>query len=490
VRLAIVHYHLRAGGVSRIIDLAVKALQTEGYLDGVHQVAVIAGSAPHARSLLDRRCVGVVPELNYSEGCGDVASLGKALDEEARRILGGGPDLWHIHNPTLGKNPMVPMLAAQWAAEGRALVMQIHDFAEQERPGNYRVLRDAALETGRELRKFLYPDHARVRYAVLTSHDAAILSAAGLKRQAVVLPNPVEPLPMERHFDAGVIGAREFVVYPTRAIRRKNIGEAVLWAAQFKRDGLKRGTKLVISLAPEDPSALAEHDLWETFALSHDLPVVFDSVTRFGRPLGDFVAGASASITTSVREGFGMAYLEPWMLGTPVVGRDLPHVTADFKTEGMGFGWLYSGIRADLLPEESKIHAQDRREQREAKSAAYGVEEKHLSQDSLFGDGDNPEPRLVDFGSLSGPLQRRLVARWLGDGFSGIELPDLQLERAAGDVGMMQALVRQGYGLESYGKKLTALYDSAVNSAFNGAGSSGGDDFLDPAAVLAQFLKE
>jgi hypothetical protein len=82
------------------------------------------------------------------------------------------------------------------------------------------------------------------------------------------------------------------------------------------------------------------------------------------------------------------------------------------------------------------------------------------------------------------------VARWLGDGFSGIELPDLQLERAAGDVGMMQALVRQGYGLESYGKKLTALYDSAVNSAFNGAGSSGGDDFLDPAAVLAQFLKE
>jgi len=91
VRLAIVHYHLRAGGVSRIIDLAVKALQTEGYLDGVHQVAVIAGSAPHARSLLDRRCVGVVPELNYSEGCGDVASLGKALDEEARRILGGVP---------------------------------------------------------------------------------------------------------------------------------------------------------------------------------------------------------------------------------------------------------------------------------------------------------------------------------------------------------------------------------------------------------------
>jgi hypothetical protein len=49
-------------------------------------------------------------------------------------------------------------------------------------------------------------------------------------------------------------------------------------------------------------------------------------------------------ITTSIREGFGMVYLEPWLAGTPVIGRNLPSVTKDLEAYGIEFPRLYSAI--------------------------------------------------------------------------------------------------------------------------------------------------
>jgi len=279
---------------------------------------------------------------------------------------------------------------------------------------------------------------------------------------------------MEAPFDPALIEAEEFVVYPTRAITRKNLGEAVLWAATFKK-----GRKMVISLAPEDPVARGEHDLWEAFAVGHNLPVVFDSVTRFGRPLGDFVAGACACITTSMREGFGMAYLEPWLLGAPVVGRDLSVVTADFKKQGMRFDWLYSTLRLDLLTEELRLHTQLLLEQQKLTNAGYGRTEnrRECSQDTVGSE--------IDFGRLSGALQRKVLGRWLHEGISKIRLPDLQIERALGEMNEMQGLVRREYSLDAYGRKLIALYESTLL----GSRVSRGSEFLDPEAVLVQFLQ-
>ena len=472
MRIAILHYHLRAGGVSRIIDLAVKALLESG-----HEVAVIAGSLPHQKSLLAPQCVGLVLGLNYSSHCSDIGELGREIDALARSMLGGAPDIWHLHNPTLGKNPALSMLAGRWADEGRAMVFQLHDFAEQGRPTNYRALREAAASVGVTLGEFLYPMHPRVRYAVLTSADAALLAAAGLKPGAVVLPNPVQTLPMEAPFQASVIGAQEYLVYPTRAIARKNLGEVLLWSSV-----MKPGQKLVVTMAPEEPSSRAEHDLWEEFAKRHDLPVVFDSVTRFGRPLGDFIAGSRAAITTSIREGFGMAYLEPWLLNTAVVGRDLPKVTSDFRLKGLSFDWLYPSIPVSLLAKERREHLLITRKTEIENALAYGI---NPDEEVSLLDGDAYK-EIVDFGHLPSILQRRVLERCLSESFFPVSAADLHIDLAVSHTSSMNQSLTENFGLESYVRRLEKLYSSTLSVDENLAQES---TYLDPMAVLAEFLK-
>jgi hypothetical protein len=58
--------------------------------------------------------------------------------------------------------------------------------------------------------------------------------------------------------------------------------------------------------------------------------------------VGDMYQVADLVITTSVLEGFGFAYLEPWILDRVVIGRSIPFIVTDFQTEGMKLGHLYN----------------------------------------------------------------------------------------------------------------------------------------------------
>ena len=54
-------------------------------------------------------------------------------------------------------------------------------------------------------------------------------------------------------------------------------------------------------------------------------------IERYG--VGDMVRVADLVITTSVLEGFGFAYLEPWILDRAVIGRSIPFITPDFQSQ-------------------------------------------------------------------------------------------------------------------------------------------------------------
>jgi hypothetical protein len=53
-------------------------------------------------------------------------------------------------------------------------------------------------------------------------------------------------------------------------------------------------------------------------------------------------------ITTSIREGFGFSFLEPWTAGRAVVGRRLEAVAPDFERRGVDLSSLYHGISVPL----------------------------------------------------------------------------------------------------------------------------------------------
>ena len=101
MRIAIVHYHLHPGGVTRVIQHALSSLADH---DDV-QACVLAGEPPGAPD--EFPCpVKVLPSLGYASGTPgkSAEAFADELSEAAGEALGGAPDAWHIHNHSLGKN--------------------------------------------------------------------------------------------------------------------------------------------------------------------------------------------------------------------------------------------------------------------------------------------------------------------------------------------------------------------------------------------------
>ena len=119
--LAIVHYHLRTGGVTSVILRTSRAL-TEA---GIRHVILVGESPEETHAGIP---IHVIPELGYRKTPADVP-LAPLLRSAAEVAFGGPPDLWHFHNHSLGKNPSIPAAVADLAASGERLRLQVHDLA-------------------------------------------------------------------------------------------------------------------------------------------------------------------------------------------------------------------------------------------------------------------------------------------------------------------------------------------------------------------------
>lgn len=344
-----VHYHLKPGGVSTVIKRQARALAHEGIACGL-----LVGEAPAGLAPASLPGFAVEPALAYdppaavrgaagaalggaaagaeASARGDDPRVGlikAAVEREARAL---GPDtVIHVHNPTLGKNSaLLPALAAL-AQDGYAILMHVHDLAEDWRPALYRPAG--------------YP--AGCAWAAINGRDAARLKAAGA-RLVDLLPNPVFS---DSELEAYARGLGESptkgrragtpeptaILYPVRGIRRKNLGEALL-AALY----LPRGLSLSVTLPPNSDRDKPYYRAWAASAARLGLPVAFDVGLRAS--LDDNYAKAAAVVTTSIKEGFGLSYLEPLARRKPVIGRRLAPVCDDFEAGGLRFDGLYDSL--------------------------------------------------------------------------------------------------------------------------------------------------
>ena len=108
LRVAIVHYHLKRGGVTRVIESTLRGLKQSSSKAPVSSV-VLAGEVPEDFPYLEQ--AHTVEGLHYSNSQAntpDPETLLEQLRITAGKALGGEPDLWHIHNHSLGKNEAMP----------------------------------------------------------------------------------------------------------------------------------------------------------------------------------------------------------------------------------------------------------------------------------------------------------------------------------------------------------------------------------------------
>ena len=445
MRVAILHFHLRPGGVTRVIEMACEAL-----LQGGCEPLVIVGETPPPQCRIPGELIRVVPDLAYDVSSRRAGHLHTEVQAAMFRHWQGEADILHLHNHSLGKNFALPLAVSRWAAEGRSVLLQIHDFAENGRPGNYRRL---LFELGGPagLSCCLYPVAPRVGYAALNSADRTRLQQAGLTSSCDLLPNPVALPDGGRPVAKDELGAGRLIVYPTRAIRRKNIGEAVLWAALAAPD-----EKVVLTAAPQSLPDRQLHDEWKGFAESLGLPVLFNAQGLLGRPTQDFLRGADVCLTTSVAEGFGMAFLEPWLAGCPLIGRDLPAVTRDFRAAGLVLDSLYGrldvpldaiGREAVTALVETKIRAT---------CESYGVNfQKEFVQ---VAEKVVIRPSGVDFGRLDETLQRKVIRGVARGSLPSDGISPGMPRGGSACVGPNRKIVQEHFALARYGERLGEIY--------------------------------
>lgn len=389
MNLAILHYHLNRGGVTRVIENQLAALDAVLHRSETWRVALLYGGRREGwdehlpdRLKAIRLSLHQLPALDYDQQRedpqpGQPAALADQLAGLLEQ-LGFTPQrtVLHVHNHALGKNVSLSGCLSHLGSAGYPLLLQIHDFPEDFRPANYRRLREALGRRAAAVRRgsltppaacgsvgrpattpdpaaVLYPQAPQIHYAVLTGRDHGILRSAGAAAERLHrLPNPVPEMDqlqpaaearrrLAQQFD--IAQQQRLVLYPVRGIRRKNIGEALLYAALAPPD-----TVVGLTLPPLNPAEVPAYENWKRLAAELDLPCRFELGVPGALSLTENLAAADLICTTSVAEGFGMVFLESWLAGRPLLGRDLPEITCDFADLGIRLDWLRPQLRVPL----------------------------------------------------------------------------------------------------------------------------------------------
>ncbi|MBT3312488.1 MAG: hypothetical protein HN931_01140 [Desulfobacterales bacterium] len=444
MKIAFVHYHLIPGGVTTVINQQINAVKDDC------EILVLTGEMPEAPY---PEYIKHIPGISYDKTGNTYCDPKKTAEQIYGTIKStwkDGCDVLHIHNPTLSKNRGFLNILKSLQNMGINLFLQIHDFAEDGRPLSY--------YNGEE---YVSDCH----YGVINSRDYNILKESGLKEDGLHKTfNMVNTF----NFNSDMTKKKKIVLYPVRAIRRKNIGEAILLSLFFKNR-----EKLAITLPPNSESDIASYNDWKIFTRKNKLNVEFEASQKYG--FENLVRTSSFFITTSITEGFGFSFLEPWTAGKYLWGRRLPEICCDFENRGIHLGHLYSEI---LVPIEllggdlfySKWKSAFEENLRLFESV---IDKKDIEKSFI----EINESKVIDFGLLDESSQKRLICNVLADKKNynilkalnpHIELPGNDSYHNQSDIlTNNRNAVEKFYNKENYRDSLLKIYKKVINTPVN-----------------------
>ena len=436
MKVAFLHYHLKTGGVTTVLHRQAECIHPD------NDVLILSGSPPEPEFPFP---VSVIEALGYDRPDRTPESperVAQKIDKAVRSHFSGTCDLLHVHNPFLAKNQDLLRILNHLQKMGYRLLLQIHDFAEDGRPHLY------------------YPDPypSNCHYVVINSRDHHALRNAGASSGGVhQLPNMV----VWPDIEAPVHPPSQLILYPIRAIRRKNIGEAILLSLFFKA-----GERLAITLPPNSPADFPSYEGWKHLVAQRNLNVEFEAGLNAKFP--ELVRSSKMLITTSIMEGFGFAYLEPWLAGKRLGGRKLPEICIDFEQNGIRLSHLYSALNVPLQwIDKDKYRAEWTACVQEV-SDRFDTPLRRTALDSAFG-AITAEDQ-VDFGLLNEFYQKQIIEHILDNPTAKTKLIEMNpwLADPTGVVidddliAANQQAVKEHYNSNIYRETLMAIYRQVV----------------------------
>jgi hypothetical protein len=330
MKIAVFHYHLHPGGVTRAISLALRILLPR--LEEVEEITVVTGDRENAEAALPEEARGKIrlavhPEIGYLRGEShtDARRIKTRVLEKYRGYL------WWIHNYHLGKNPLFTQAVVETAEEdpNQRILLHIHDFPECSRYENLAYLK--SLYPG-----VIYPLVPNVRYVCINRRDYSFLRRAGIPERMVrLLNNPLtEETPptadgsvktlLEKEAPdrfGGYLPGRPLLVYPVRSIRRKNVLETGLISRL-----IPGGVNVAVTLPGVSDQEAGYSRMVDQAFTEGTVHGVFGTGARDARiriDLRDLIGACDAVLSTSVLEGFGYLFVNALQWGKRLAARRL-----------------------------------------------------------------------------------------------------------------------------------------------------------------------
>jgi len=437
MKIAYIHYHLKTGGVTTVLKQQVESLKNDV------EALVFTGEPPEGP--FPARVIHIAG-LGYDRTCPEgatAAGTGEAILDILHRVWPGGCDLMHVHNPLLAKNKNFLKILKFLQQNKNRLFLQIHDFAEDGRPWSYyqdEYVRDC-------------------HYGAINSRDYSVLLRSGLKKEGLhKVFNMAQPVKLE----AQRAETPAFTLYPIRALRRKNIGEAILLAQVFSDH-----PPLAITLPPNSPMDIKSYAGWKRFAAEKGLNIRFDA--GLSSEYEALVQAAELFITTSITEGFGFSFLEPWLANKYLWGRRLPSVCDDFEKNDIRLEHLYQQLLIPLGWIDAKRlfrkikNAVDQNSRQYNFTVHTGLLDAHFDRIRAGGS--------IDFGLLDETFQRTVISRVVGSPRAAGKIrrlnPALDLAAERADrrelIAHNRSAIINRYNESAYRKNLLDIYTRVIN---------------------------
>lgn len=311
------------------------------------------------------------------------------------------PYILNPHNANLGKNPFLTKALALLAQRIEQqnlpirILYQMHDFAEDHRPHCWQSLRGC---TGGDDHTFavsmMYPANPSIHWVTINSADKVKLESTGLQPQSIsVLPNAVE---IETFTQTSLLKAeqnqlkaiglksidfaedlrqriaafavdheftfdskRKMILSPIKVLRRKNVIESILLLLWLNAQ--RDEHQLMITLNANSQEDIAYSQAIADVIRKNKLPVIIGFGHQLAGPQAEIEEGqvnayglidlmtlSDCVLTTSIQEGFGYVFHEPWLAHKAVLGRNIDMVTSDFAAQGLHLDHLYEHL---LIPQ-------------------------------------------------------------------------------------------------------------------------------------------
>jgi hypothetical protein len=406
LHLGIGHYGIGfQDGVNTVISRNVRALRE---INPDLKITLFGKLSPDYQDFI-KPIPGILEYLNIEEFNPDAAlrkRVEKSIaDQQVHDYVWQGTNLAEIldqkladmdvivaENLGIGIDPTVTyafFLYTQYCYDARIkkkFIYRVHDFVQQ-RPHFFRNVKkfhEYRFGVVPNWHNVLYSASPNIKYIAINRYDRSRLIEHGIEESNIFyIPNSVDSAmipPDDRTAELRTKIIRQekldssvrFILYPVRCVRRKNVEEAIFFTSLLNSLSDGNSTKkkcfidgkfhLLVSLRPESGDDARYANQLIEFVNKHQLPVSIgfnDLVTlkresdpqnptkieRYG--VGDMIRLADLVITTSVLEGFGFAYIEPWILDRAVIGRSIPFIMPDFQAKGMKLGHLYTVLLID-----------------------------------------------------------------------------------------------------------------------------------------------